>query len=56
MYQQFQKLKENQSNPRDILTEMTSKYTPEQMQQFRNFVKGFGINDEQLNEIGINQK
>jgi hypothetical protein len=35
---------------------MVSKYTPEQMQQFRKFANGFGITNEQLDEYGINAK
>lgn len=32
---------------------MTSKYTPQQMEQFKSFAKGFGIPDEALNQLGI---
>lgn len=32
---------------------MTSKYTPEQMQSFKQFVNGFGISNEELNKYGI---
>ena len=56
LFQQFQNLVKNQSNPNEILTQMTSKYTPEQMQNFRKFANGFGITDEQLNKYGINSK
>jgi hypothetical protein len=35
---------------------MISKYTPEQMQQFRQFANGFGITNEQLDKYGINSK
>ena len=33
-----------------------SKYSPEQMKQFKKFANGFGITDEQLNQFGINSK
>lgn len=33
---------------------MTSGYTPEQLMQFKNFVNGFGVTDEQLERCGIN--
>ena len=56
MFQQFQNLTKNQSNPSEILKGMTSKYTPEQMTQFRKFLNGYGITDEQLNKYGINPK
>ena len=35
---------------------MTSKYTPEQMTNFRKFANGFGVTDEQLNKFGSNVK
>lgn len=50
MFQQFQSLTKNQNNPQDILNEMTSKYTPEQMQQFQKFANSFGISNEQLSK------
>lgn len=54
--QQFQNLQKNQNNPQELLKEMTSKYTPEQLQKFREYAKGFGFTDEQLNNYGINAK
>lgn len=56
VFQQFQNLRQNQNNPQEILKQMTSSYTPEQMNNFRKFVNGFGITDEQLNKFGINSK
>ena len=56
MFQQFQNLLKSKNDPNKILNDMTSKYTPEQMQQFRQFANGFGITDEQLNKFGINTK
>jgi len=35
---------------------MIGKYTPEQMNQFKQFAKSFGISDEQLNKYGISSK
>lgn len=56
MFQQFQNLQKNQSNPQEIINDMIGKYKPEQINQFRQFAKGFGITDEQLNNFGINVK
>jgi hypothetical protein len=56
IFQQFQNLVKNQNNPSELLNQMTSNYTPEQMKQFRQFANGFGITDEQLNKFGINSK
>lgn len=55
-FQQFQSLKQNQSNPKDFLNEITSKYTPEQMNRFKQYVNGFGFTDEQLRNYGIKTK
>ena len=56
MFKQFQNLQKNQNNPEEVLNNMMSKYSPEQIQQFRKFANGFGISDEQLNKYGINSK
>ena len=56
MFQMFQNLQKNQNDPKEIINNMIGKYKPEQIQQFRNYAKGFGITDEQLNQFGINAK
>lgn len=56
MFQQIEQLRKNNEDPQKMLSNLTSKYTPEQMEQFRNFVKGYGITDEQLSKYGINTK
>jgi hypothetical protein len=55
-FQQFQNLQKNQNDPQQFLNELTSKYTPEQMQQFKKYASGFGFSDEQLKNFGINSK
>jgi hypothetical protein len=55
-YQQFQNLQKNKNNPQEFLNQMTSKYSPEQMNNFRQFASGFGYTDEQLNKFGIKTK
>lgn len=56
MFQMFQNLQKNQSNPQEIINNVIGNYKPEQIQQFRQYAKGFGITDEQLNKFGINSK
>ena len=56
MFQQFQELQKNQNDPKKIISDMTSKYTPEQMKNFRTFANGFGITNEQLDNFGIKVK
>lgn len=56
MFQQFQNLQKNQSNPKEIINNMIGNYKPEQINQFIQFAKGFGITDEQLTNYGINAK
>jgi len=47
-------MQKNQSNPQEFLNQIMSNYTPQQRQQFRQYVSGFGITEEQLNQYGIN--
>lgn len=54
LFQQFQTMQKD--NPQDVLNNMLSNYTPEQIQQFRNFVSGFGITNAQLDKFGIRTK
>lgn len=56
MFQQYENLKRNNGNPQDFLKDLTSKYSPEQMQQFQKFANGFGITNEQLTHYGIGAK
>lgn len=53
MFQQFQSLVKSKNDPNKILSDMTSKYSPEQMKQFMQFANGFGITNEQLSKYGI---
>lgn len=56
IFHQYEEIRRNNGNPQDILRQATSNYTPEQMQQFKKFVNGFGITNEQLDQFGINVK
>ena len=56
VFQQFQNLQKSQSNPQEFLKEITSKYTPEQMNNFKQYASGFGFTEEQLNKYGIEVK
>ncbi len=56
VFQQFQNLQKNQSNPQEFLNQLTSNYTPEQLQQFKQYANGFGISNEQLEKAGIKAK
>lgn len=56
MFQQFDQLRKNNGNPQEMLNNITSQYSPEQMKQFRQFANGFGITDEQLSQYGINTR
>lgn len=53
---QIEELKKNNGNPNELIQQITEKYTPEQMQKFRQFANGFGFTDEQLNNFGITSK
>ena len=54
MYNQF--LQMQNKNPQDVLKDIMSKYTPEQLEGFKNYLSSFGIRDEQLQQYGINTK
>lgn len=56
--QMFNKINEmmKNNNPQDMLNQLTSNYTPEQMNNFIKYANGFGITNEQLNKYGINSK
>ena len=54
VYQQFMEMQKK--NPKEVLSELTNGYTPEQKQNFINYIKGFGITPEQLQQYGINTK
>jgi hypothetical protein len=56
LFQQFEQLKGNQSNPQDVLNNMMKDYSPEQIKQFQSFANGFGITNEQLSKYGIGKK
>lgn len=55
VFQQVQNLMQSK-NPQDVLKEITGNYTPQQKQQFVKFMNGYGINEEQLKNYGINVK
>lgn len=56
LFQQFQNLQKNQSNPNEMINQIVSKYTPEQMANFRKYANGYGITNEQLENFGIRAK
>lgn len=53
LYQQFMQFRKQ--NPQDVLNQLTEKYSPEQMEQFRQYLRGFGIKEDQLQQYGINR-
>ena len=53
MFNQVQTMIENKEDPQKLLKQITGNYTPEQKTQFKNYIKGFGITDEQLKDIDI---
>lgn len=53
MFQRIETMMNNKENPQELLKQITGNYTPEQKEQFKNYLKGFGITDEQLKGIDI---
>ena len=54
VYNQFLQMQEK--NPHDVLRDIMSKYTPEQLENFKKYLSGFGVREEQLEQYGINTK
>lgn len=57
MANQVQGLINNKSNPMDLYRQITKDKTPEQMEQFYNFARRWGVSDETINQLqnnGIN--
>lgn len=56
--QNFEAMKQNNSNPMEILNQITGGFSKEQMQGFMTFAKNFGIPNDMLSQIqnGINLK
>lgn len=52
----IQEMMKNNNNPRELLQQTMSRYSPEQIKQFTQFANNMGISNEQLNQYGINIK
>jgi hypothetical protein len=52
----YEELRGTNGNPQELLNQITSKYTPEQIKQFRQVANSFGVTNEQLDKYGINVK
>ena len=42
------------NNPQELLNNITSNYNPDQLANFKNYMKGFGIPNEYIDKLGIN--
>lgn len=58
VFNNFEQLRSGNADPMGVLGQLTSKFSPEQMQGFMRTAKSFGAPDELLNQIqnGINPK
>ena len=57
MFQRVEKLRNSNGNPITLLQEVTKDYTPEQLDNFYNNAKKFGIPEDVINQAkGINTK
>ncbi len=54
--QSFEAMRQNNSNPMEILGQITGGFSKEQMQGFMTFAKNFGVPNDVLSQIqnGIN--
>lgn len=51
MFQMLEQVKQNDSNPIDLLKQVTGNYTPQQMQNFYMIAQNMGFPNEVLSEI-----
>lgn len=51
VFNNFENLRNSNADPMNILSQVTSKFSPEQMQGFMQFAKNFGVPDNILNQI-----
>lgn len=58
MFRQVEKLRKSNGNPMDLFKQVTSKFTPEQMNNFYANAKQFGIPEDVIKQAqnGINTK
>ena len=58
MFQMVEQAQRNKSNPMEMIKQITSKYSPEQMNNFYNQVEKLGFSPDVINQIkiGINSK
>ena len=58
MFQMVEQAQKNQNNPMEMIKQITSKYSPEQMNNFYNQVEKLGFSPDVINQIktGINSK
>lgn len=58
VFDNFEKLKSGNADPMGVLGQLTSKFSPQQMQGFMQTAKRFGAPDELLNQLqnGINPR
>jgi len=58
MFQMVEQAQRNKSNPMEMIKQITSKYSPEQMNNFYNQVERLGFSPDVINQIktDINSK
>lgn len=58
VFNNFEQLKSGNADPMGVLGQLTSKFSPQQMQGFMQTAKRFGVPDALLNQIqnGINPR
>jgi len=58
MFQMLEKAQQSKSNPMELFKQVTSKYTPEQMQNLMNTAKQYGVPEDVIKQVneGINAK
>lgn len=55
-YKTYETMRNSGNDPKALLNQLTSNYSPAQRQNFLKFANNFGIPNEQLENLGINTK
>ena len=51
MFQMLEQARANENNPQEMFKQITSKYTPEQMNNFYNQVEKMGFSPDMINQL-----
>ena len=54
-FQLIEQAQKNQSNPKELFNQITSSYSPNQMQELINKARNFGVPEEIINQVSMSK-